>query len=122
MKQYLFIIAFSLFTSIGTFAQHSVQGLVIDSKSESPIELGAVRLLNSKDSSLIQGTQTDLKGNFIIKKVTSGNYILSVSMIGYSTYYQNIVVAKSDLILKTIHIKETSHQLAGVVVSGNLAQ
>ena len=122
MKQFLLFITLSLFSSLGAFAQHSVQGLVIDSKNESPIEMGSVRLLNSRDSMVIQGAQTDLKGNFIIKKVSSGNYLLAVSMVGYITHYQNITVGNSDLILKTIQIKEGAVQLASAEVTGNLAQ
>ena len=122
MKQYLLIITLSLFTSLASFAQHSVQGLVIDSKNESPIEMGSLRLLNSRDSSIVQGAQTDLKGNFVIKKVASGNYILAASMVGYITHYQNITVGNSDLILKTIKIKEGAVQLASAEVTGNIAQ
>ncbi|MDP4241038.1 MAG: outer membrane beta-barrel protein [Bacteroidota bacterium] len=121
MKQILLVPVF-LFISLSSFAQHSIQAMVFDGKNDLPIEMGAVRILHYPDSTFVQGTQTDLKGNFIIKKVKPGNYILVVSMVGYINYRQNLTMGNNDLILKNIHLKENAHMLSGVEVTGNAAQ
>jgi hypothetical protein len=122
MKQIFIFVSLFLFLSLPSFAQHSIRAMVFDGKNELPIELGAVRLLHSPDSAYVQGCQTDLNGNFKISKVKPGNYILTVSMIGYVNYHQTLTMGNTDIILKSIHLKENAHMLSGVEVTGNAAQ
>jgi hypothetical protein len=122
MKHFLLFISLFLFLSLSTFAQKSIQAMVFDGKNDLPIEMGAVRLLHFPDSAFIQGVQTDLKGGFMINKVIPGNYILMISMVGYTNYYQKLTMANRDLILKSIHLKEDAHMLGEVQVTGDAAQ
>jgi len=122
MKQFCLSVTLLLFISIPSIAQHSIQAMVFDSKNDRPIEMGAVRILRSPDSTFVQGVETNLNGNFIISKVLPGNYILMVSMVGYKNYYQNLTVESKNLILKDIHLKENAHMLGEVEVTGNAAQ
>ena len=122
MKQFVLVVSLFLFISLSTFGQHSIQAMVFDGKNDLPIEMGAVRVLHSPDSTFVQGGLTDLKGSFIINKVKPGNYILVVSMVGYSNYYQNLIMGHNDLILKNIHLRANTHVLGEVQVTGNAAQ
>jgi hypothetical protein len=122
MKQSLLLVSLFLFTSLSTFAQHSIQAMVFDSKNDLPIEMGAVRILHYPDSAFVQGVETNSKGYFIINKVKPGNYILVVSMVGYVNYRQKLTMLQNDLILKNIHLKENAHMLGEVEVTGNSAQ
>ncbi len=122
MKQFFLFISLFLIISTSSFAQHSIQAMVFDSKNDLPIEMGAVRILHYPDSTFVQGCPTDLKGNFMINKVKPGTYILVVSMVGYNNYRQILTMANKDLILKTIHLKENAHMLGSVEVTGNAAQ
>lgn len=122
MKQFSLTVILAISLSISAYAQHSIQSTVFDSKNGQPIELGTVRLLRQGDSTLVQGCNTDLKGSFMLSKVKPGNYILSISNIGYLKYYQNIVLAQKDLILKTIQLSENAHLLKEVEVKGTAAQ
>ena len=97
MKQFSLTVILALSLSLSAYAQHSIQSTVFDSKNGQPIELGTVRLLRQADSTLVQGCNTDLKGSFMLSKVKPGNYILSVSSIGYLKYYKNIVLAQKTL-------------------------
>ncbi|MEI8272739.1 MAG: TonB-dependent receptor [Paludibacter sp.] len=111
-----------LLLSLSIFSQRSIQSMVFDSKNGLPIELGAVRLLRSADSSMVQGCQTDLKGNFLISKVKPGTYTLLITMVGYVDYRQKITMGTKDIILKNIQLKEDAHLLGEVEVKGTAAQ
>jgi hypothetical protein len=111
-----------LFVSSLTYAQHSIQSSVFDSKNGQPIEMGTVRLLRPNDSTLVQGCQTDLKGGFELTKIRPGNYILIISSVGYNDYKRNITVERKDLILKSIQMQENVQALKEVEVKGTAAQ
>lgn len=122
MKQFLLIITTILFTCLSAFAERSIQAMVFDGKNGLPIEMGMVRLLHLPDSTLVQGTQTDFKGNFMLSKVKPGSYTVFISLVGYINYYQNVTVGQKDVILKNIQLKENSHLLGEVEVKGTAAQ
>ncbi|MFA5044816.1 MAG: outer membrane beta-barrel protein [Paludibacter sp.] len=118
------ILLFSLFLSLSivTFAQRSVQSTVYDSKNGLPIEMANVRLLHSPDSTFVTGCQTDSKGDFMMSKIKSGNYILVISSIGYINFKQTISVLNKDVILKGVQLQENVQLLKEVQVTGNAAQ
>jgi len=119
-----FIISASLFLlfSFSILAQHSIQSTVFDAKNGQPIEMGTVRLLLATDSTLVQGSKTDLKGYFQLSKIKPGNYTLIISNIGYLNYQKNISVVNKDVILKGIQLEENAQMLGEVEVRGTAAQ
>ncbi len=117
------LLFFSLFLTFNiSFAQHSIQSSVFDSKNGLPIELGTVRLLRASDSTLVQGCQTDARGGFILSKIKTGDYKLIISSVGYQEYRRNISMENKDLILKNIQLNENIQLLKEVDVSGTAAQ
>ncbi len=120
MKQLLLFI-FCLLSFILS-AQHSIQSTIFDSKNDLPIELANVRLLRASDSTFVKGCQSNINGSFIIPNITPGNYLLKVSFMGYLEYRKIIKMDNRDLILKSIQLKENSHLLSGVEITGNAAQ
>ena len=111
-----------LFFTVSLSAQRSIQSSVFDAKNGQAIEMATVRLLKQKDSALVQGAQTDMKGGFTLPKVRSGNYILVVSSVGYHDYKRNITMENKDLILKAIQLKENVKLLNELEVKGTAAQ
>lgn len=108
--------------SISTFAQKSVQGKVLDKKDEAAIESATIRLLNAKDSSLIQGCFTDIKGEFSMNRIKNGNYIIEVRFLGYTNSMRNFTILDKNVLLKPIYLAESQKDLKEVVVSGMNAQ
>jgi hypothetical protein len=107
MKVLRFIIILSLLVfTVSLSAQRSIQSSVFDAKNGQAIEMATVRLLKQKDSALVQGAQTDMKGAFTLPKVKSGNYILVISSVGYHEYKRNLTMENKDLILKNIQLNE----------------
>ena len=108
--------------SISSFAQHSLQGKILDKKNEGGIEMATIRLLNMKDSTLVKGCMTDINGGFSLSKVMDGNYILDIRFLGYSRTFKDITIAGKSLILKNIYMDESNKYLKEVEVRGMAAQ
>lgn len=69
MKVLRFIIILSLLVfTVSLSAQRSIQSSVFDAKNGQAIEMATVRLLKQKDSALVQGAQTDMKGHLHFQK------------------------------------------------------
>lgn len=111
-----------LCTNLIVFAQHSIQSTILDVKNNSAIEMATVRLLKSKDSTLVQGAQSNMKGDFILSRIKPGNYILIISSVGYNEYVKNITMQNKDIILKSIFLSENVKLLKEVEVKGTAAQ
>lgn len=122
MKRKLLVLVLLILTGgISAFAQHSIQGKVLDKSNEGAIEMATVRLLKT-DSALVTGGQTDSKGAFYLTKVKDGNYILEIRYLGYHNSYSNITIAGKNQILKNIYISPKEKELAAVEIRGMAAQ
>lgn len=108
--------------SISAFSQRSIQGKVLDKKDDASIESATIRLLNAKDSSLVQGCFTDLRGGFTLGKIKNGNYIVEVRYLGYANEFQNVTVLDKNVIMKNIYISASQRNLREVEITGMNAQ
>jgi hypothetical protein len=63
-----------------------IQGKILDSETKEPLEYVSVAVYTMGDKSLVTGTITAENGNFNIKGLTSGNYYVEVSFIGYDKH------------------------------------
>ncbi len=97
----------------------TVKGKVLDENNQ-PVEFATATLLDPKSKQVIKGEVSNEKGEFIIYKVNKGDYILSVSMVGYqrNDQYQIVIDNKSSVIEKSIVLKESTQQLKDVVIVG----
>lgn len=89
-KVILFIVVFFIGNSKNYWSQnqsHLVFGKVM-SENQNPVMFATVKLLNVKDSSLINAIYTDSIGAFRFSEVPcNASYILKVSNIGYKTMF-----------------------------------
>lgn len=90
MKQlYLFCIL-SLLFHMGVGAQGvCFKGKVLDRKGH-PIAYASIALMSEDDKTLLTGTISDGEGLFTLKDQKRGNYLLSVSFVGYTTLKQPV--------------------------------
>jgi len=97
----------------------TVKGKVLDEYNQ-PVEFATATLLDPKSKQVIKGEVSNEKGEFIINKVNKGDYILSVSMVGYqrNDQYQIVMDNKNNMIEKSIVLKESTQQLKDVVIVG----
>ena len=116
------LVFFTLFISTFVFSQKSIQSTVFDIKNGLALEMATVRLLHVKDSSLVQGVQTNNQGWFQLTKVKPGNYILKISSVGYREHNQLVKMDSKDIILKNIRLEEDVMMLKEFDVKGTAAQ
>lgn len=116
ISKLLFLIPL-LFFSNRVLAQHySVHGVISDSKGIS-IPGATLSLLSRGDSAYFAGTISDQNGGFYLKNIKLNEFIVRVTFVGYSTFYQNILLNR-DIDLKIL-LNEKNNNLNEVVVEGS---
>lgn len=91
----------------------TVRGIVLDSKTNAPIEFATVRIMNV--GSL--GSTTDSLGRFRIDNVPVGRCNIQTSYVGYNTnIFNEIPVTSSKEVYMEITLDENIHSLAEVVI------
>ncbi|MDP4238545.1 MAG: TonB-dependent receptor [Bacteroidota bacterium] len=95
-----------------------IKGKVLDTKNQ-PIGFATATLLSSKTNKFVKGDVSNEKGEFVIDKVSPGEYRLSVSMVGYAKNESEKVVidSKNNLVEKNIILNENAVQLSTVEVT-----
>jgi iron complex outermembrane receptor protein len=109
MKKIIFLAA-TIFATANCIAQYSVYGTVKDSLSN-PIVGATVRILDT-----YKGVSSDNNGNFRLNNLSSGNYSLEVSFIGYQSQQIVIENLNENREYKVV-LKESRQTLDELVVS-----
>jgi len=108
------------FIACGTsFAQklNKITGKVVDEKNV-PVSFAIVRALNYPDTSLAKSVSTNIDGEFSIDQLKSGDYILSVSIVGFKSKKTVHFPLSGDLNMPAISIESLTRQLKEVSVQG----
>jgi outer membrane receptor protein involved in Fe transport len=95
----------------------SIKGRVSDQQHQS-LPFATVTLKHDQDSSIYKATQSDAQGVFMLAPVVAGNYILSVSMMGFATLQQKLSVDQTHPLtnLGTLVLKSSTRQLHDVII------
>jgi outer membrane receptor protein involved in Fe transport len=109
------------FTSI-SLAQTTVtlSGMVKDNKDKAALPFVNVVLKTGTDSAFVTGTVTDEGGRYTLSGVTSGNYFLEVSYLGYISKRQTLFIGSLSEFLEipSIELSEDVKALNEVIVTG----
>lgn len=119
----IFFVSLCSFSQTGEISNaKSIEGIVLDSKTEEPIAYASVKLLNKKDSTYLQGTTTSDKGRFKLNTSKKGEFILEVSFMGYKSFFRNINIndKASNYSLNSILLEESAIELDAAVVEAQL--
>lgn len=114
----LSIILGVLSLSISSLAANKITGKVIDESSNQSVEYANVRLM-TPDSTFVTGVATDNGGNFLLKEVEDGDYLLCVSCIGYSESYLSIRNLRENLQLGELSLSPDNVRLEGVTITAS---
>lgn len=119
MKQLIVLLTLNLFY-LNPMAQTmgTISGSVVGQKS--PLEFATLKLYLAADTTKPwASTMTDAQGKFQFNQIHEGIYFLKVSMIGFTTYAQKIILSEvsSPLILEKIELNPDPTQLKAFVVS-----
>jgi hypothetical protein len=82
-------ILFIVVLSISAIAQESIKGRIIDEAGK-PIGFTSVVLLHPSDSTMKYFGVSNDQGNYEIKRIKDGNYLMQFSFAGFETAYENI--------------------------------
>lgn len=96
------ILAIMLIASTSLFAQKNkveIYGQVIDKELNEPVDMATIQLLSLPDSTYIKGMTSNKNGVFSFTSLSTKNYLLKISFIGYKTLYHSI--EKNNLKTKT---------------------
>lgn len=77
------LIALLLLSVQFCFGQTAIGGKVQDDTGE-PLSFANVLLLKAGDSTLVKGTITEENGAFLLENIPQGQYVVSVSMMGFA--------------------------------------
>lgn len=107
-----------------TRPSHKVTGTVVNATDGAVVEMATIRLFSytGTDSTLVQGAQTDLDGVFRLTSVPRGDYRLVVSSVGFIGQTLSVKVAREDVVVPTIKLKEDVQVLSEVKVQGHAAE
>lgn len=83
LGQFIFISCLLLVSYVGFGQNLTIQGSLKDSIANRALNSATVSLVYAKDSSLVSFSRTDEAGVFNFKNVAPGNYLISVSYVGY---------------------------------------
>lgn len=89
-----------------------ISGTIVDSLSSKPMEYVSIRLHSAKDSSVISGIYTDVKGKFTMEEIAYGKFYLRVTFAGYKTKFVSPISIKPES--STADIGTIKLQLDGV--------
>ena len=111
MKRFTSILAIILTVNISSFAQNMVVGKIVDNNN------AALEAANVYLSGTIIGAATDSKGNFRIETIPSGEFILTISMIGYQLKEIPILIENEDRDMGTIILESSALQAQPIVIT-----
>jgi len=116
MNKHLIFSLFFVLTATFAKAQFTVTGQLKDTTNE-VISAATVMLLNVKDSTLMNFTTSDPKGNFAFKNIKKTNYILAISHVGYLPKHIPVQPAEEkELNMGVIKMTPIAYLLMEVVI------
>lgn len=111
MKNVLLFVFFSLITTIAFSQTVILKGKVTD-KDNLPLVGAHIKLV---EANLMTVTSED--GSFLIEKITPGDYILTISHIGYQIIEKKITLTGQNTFIENITLEMLEGRLREVVVS-----
>ena len=127
MKRLFSVMTMVLLSCVGMMAQSTfeVSGTVVDKTTGDAVIAATVQLMMQPDSAYAAGTTTGTQGEFSLKNVKKGTYVLKISYIGYVTKCVNVDLntqKKKKVELGYITMAADAIQLKEVEVTAHAAK
>jgi iron complex outermembrane recepter protein len=115
--KYLVQMSIMLILNITAYAQLTLTGK-IKSESKEPVSNATVTVKNKATS---KSVASDGEGNFTVNDLTKGTYIITISVVGFETFEDNLVVDENSAALpfSAILIQKTNYLQTVEVVGRN---
>ena len=99
---------------IGLTQTGTIRGFVYDKNTGEPIIFTNVFLKGTQI-----GASTDVNGYYNISKIPPGDYVISVSALGYGSADESVTVGKGQIINKKLFIESQAQELDVVEISAD---
>lgn len=117
IKRSFFLICLCFWSISWSVAQHTLHVKVCD-KAKKSIPSVTVRVL-SPDSAFVKGAITDYNGEVRLNEIQKGNYIMSVSSIGYVSVVFDFEMPDADYALPAVVLGDNDVLLGEITVKGS---
>lgn len=97
---------------------YNISGKVLNENKE-PVDLAVVSLHTIKDSTYVKSELTDQDGSFLISKISSGEYIIRISLLGYKERNKEISVL-SDINSLELILESDNKVLGELTITGKI--
>jgi hypothetical protein len=99
--------------------ERTIRGTVTDSSEKKNLQNSVIAVLRSTDSVLTGFTRSDPSGNFVVKNLAEGNFLLMISHPAYADYVEKVNLAgNAGIDLGKIFMTLKSQLLQEVIISG----
>lgn len=116
-KQTLLLAFLFLFAAAAMAQKSSLKGSIRDTLNKQNLYNATIAVLRAKDSVLVKFTRTDAQGNFELKNLNSGDFILMVSYPTYAEYVEKIrIESGTDKSLGSLPLITKANLLQEVIV------
>ena len=103
-------------------ARGIITGIVKDNATNKPLEYANIVLFRAKDSTIVNGTVTNVEGTYKMENVKFGNYYLEFDFIGYRKEIINDIQInrnKRKYQVDTVFLHQAAQDIEGVEVTGD---
>lgn len=120
MNRVFFTFLFFLSTTLCMAAGGTVKGKILDKMTNEALGFVNVKVTKKNSTVLVQGSVTDVDGNFAISDLPYGNYTLTVSYMGYKDLARDFSLSASQASVSfaRLYLSEDSKMLNEVTVTG----
>lgn len=100
----------------GTAKAQTITGKMHDATEDKPVPFAVIAILKPVDSILLQFTRSDKDGNFVLKDIPAGKYILMITHPKYADVVDDITTTTDGLKMKTVNFIPRSKLLQEVFI------
>lgn len=114
------VLFFIFLLAIQTYSQNAViSGRVVEQSTNNSVPFANVLLLADNSDEMVSGTITEDNGRFVLEGLNEGNYMISISFIGYETMTLPVLIGKLNETYDVgrIRLQSSSENLDEVVIS-----
>lgn len=103
-----------------TAADHQVRGKVLDRQDDTPMQYVNVAITTKEGGRFVKGSITDVNGNFGIDDLSDGDYIITISFVGYKDFVREFTISPDNrqVSYPAIFLKSDAKMLNEVTVTG----
>ena len=124
MKKQVLLLLLTALMPLTASAQGTVKGKVIDAETREALSFVNIAVSPKGSTTIAGGVATDLDGEYSVEGLKNGQYVLTVSFVGYKSATREFTINKAAPVvqLKPIALSEDTQTLGEVEVTGIRSQ